>query len=293
MATAVSINGRLCSERDAVVSVFDHGFLFGEGVYEVLRTYGHHPFLYEAHIRRMRDSAARIALGVPFTDAELLGSVRDTMAVLPDLTEAYVRILLTRGVGDFTYDPKACPTPTLVIIVKPLVGPSPDAYDRGVKVALVDVTRNHPRSVSPLIKSNNLLNNALAMQQALGRGGFEALMRNYKGEICECSQSNFFLVRRGEVLTPPLDAGLLAGITRAFIFDLGRECGIPVRETTLLEADLASAEEAFLTSTTREIVPIVAVDDLKVGTGSPGPVTAALLTAFRRHTDRLRAVGAV
>lgn len=292
MAIAVTINGRLCGERDAVVSVFDHGFLFGEGVYEVLRTYGHRPFLYEAHMRRLRDSAARIALDVPFTDGGLFETVRATMAALPGVDEAYVRILLTRGVGDFTYDPSACPKPTVVVIAKPLVGPSPDVYARGVKVALVDVTRNHPRSVSPLIKSNNLLNNALAMQQALVRGGFEALMRNYKGEICECSQSNFFLVRHGELLTPPLEAGLLAGITRAFVFDLGRECGVPVREATLVDADLASADEAFLTSTTREIVPIVAVDDLVVGAGTPGPVTTTLLGAFRRHTEALKAVGA-
>jgi branched-chain amino acid aminotransferase len=293
MAIAATINGRLCGERDAVVSVFDHGFLFGEGVYEVLRTYGHRPFLYEAHMRRLRESAARIALDVPFTDDGLLETVRGTMAALPGLDEAYIRILLTRGAGEFTYDPKACPTPTLVVIVKPFVGPSPDVYTRGVKVSLVEVTRNHPRSVSPLIKSNNLLNNALAMQQALARSGFEALMRNYRGELCECSQSNFFVVRGGEVLTPPLDAGLLAGITRAFVFDLGRECGIQVREATLRDTDLGSMDEAFLTSTTREIVPVVAVDELTIGSGTPGPVTRALLAAFRRHTETLRAVETV
>jgi branched-chain amino acid aminotransferase len=282
----VFINDRIVSEREAVVSVFDHGFVFGEGVYEVLRTYGREPFLYGRHAQRMRESAARIALPVPFSDERLLGSIRDTIAAAPELDEAYVRILLTRGVGEFSYDPRSCASPTLVIIVKALVPPAPAASKDGVRVALVDVTRNHPRSVSPLIKSNNLLNNALAMQQAIGRGAFEALMRNYRGELCECSQSNVFLVRRAEVVTPPLEAGLLAGVTRAFVFELGRLCGIPVREATLVDADLAAADEAFLTSTTREIVPIVAVDDQTVGTGVPGPVTRRLMAEFRTQTER-------
>jgi branched-chain amino acid aminotransferase len=282
----VFINDRIVGEREAVVSVFDHGFVFGEGVYEVLRTYGREPFLYQRHANRMRESAARIALPVPFSDDHLLGWIRDTIAAAPEIGEAYVRILLTRGAGEFSYDPRSCPSPTLVIITKALVPPPHSATADGVRVALVGVTRNHPFSVSPLIKSNNLLNNALAMQQALGRGAFEALMKNYRGEICECSQSNVFLVRQGEVLTPPLEAGLLAGITRAFVFELGRLSGLPVREATLLETDLATADEAFLTSTTREIVPIVAIDDLRVGPGVPGPVTRRLMAEFRAQTER-------
>jgi branched-chain amino acid aminotransferase len=285
MAAVVNVNGRICGERDAVVSVFDHGFVFGEGVYEVLRTYRRQPFLFEAHMRRMRASAAMIALDVPFTDAELLTRVRATMEAAPDLSEAYIRVLLTRGVGEFSYDPRSCPEPTVVVIVKPYAPPPAQAVERGVGVTLVDVTRNHPRSVNPLIKSNNLLNNALAMQQAIRQGGFEALMKNYRGEICECSQSNFFIVRAGEALTPPLDAGLLAGVTRAFVFELGAQCGIPVREVTLLEEDLRGADEAFLTSTTREIVPVVRVDGLAIGNGAPGPVTRHLIAAFHERTQ--------
>lgn len=284
MTTVVNINGRMCGEQDAVVSVFDHGFLFGDGVYEVLRTYGRRPFLFEAHQRRLRESASRIALPVPLSDEEMLARIHTTIGALPGTGEAYVRMLLTRGVGEFTYDPAACPTPTVVLIARPLEPQPARIYQEGVMVSLVDVMRNHPQSVSPRIKSNNLLNNALAMQAALKRGGFEALMRNYRGELVECCQSNFFLVRGNEVLTPPLEAGLLAGITRAFVFELGRECGIPVREAHLHEDELSTATEAFLTSTTKEIVPVVRVDDLLIGQGTPGPVTRALLSAFRRRS---------
>jgi branched-chain amino acid aminotransferase len=284
MAAVVNVNGRICGEHEAVVSVFDHGFVFGEGVYEVLRTYHREPFLLEAHLRRMRESAAMIALDVPLGDPELTAQIRLTLDAAPGLDEAYIRVLLTRGVGEFSYDPGSCPTPTLVVVVKPHVPPPPEVYERGVRIALVGVTRNHPGSVSPRIKSNNLLNNVLAMQQAIRRGAFEALMKNYRGELCECSQSNFFIVRGGEAVTPPLDAGLLAGVTRAFVFELGREVGVPVRETVLHESDLQGATEAFLTSTTREIVPIVTVDDRRVGDGTPGPVTRRLLRAFRERT---------
>jgi branched-chain amino acid aminotransferase len=289
MSAIVNINGRICAEHEAVVSVFDHGFLFGEGVYEVLRTYHRQPFLFEAHQRRLRESAQRIGLDVPLGDAEILARIRATIDALAVPGEVYVRLLLTRGVGEFSYDPRVCPTPTLVIIAKPFTPPPAHIYERGVTIALVDVVRNHPRSVDPRIKSNNLLNNALAAQQALARGAFEALMRNYRGEIAECSQSNFFIAREGEVLTPPLEAGLLPGITRAFIFELGKELRIPVREAVLRDEDLATASEAFITSTTKEIVPVVKVDERVIGDGTPGPIARRLLAAFREHASALGA----
>ncbi|MPY88139.1 MAG: branched-chain amino acid aminotransferase [Luteitalea sp.] len=284
MIATVNVDGRICSEREATVSVFDHGLLFGEGVYETLRTYDRTPFRFAQHLARLRASAERIALVVPFADEELLERVSATMAAAPLPGEAYVRILLTRGVGDIVYDPHACPSPTLIIIVKPFVPPSEDTYQNGVKISLVSVVRNHPEAVNPRIKSNNLLNNALAMQEAYKRGAFEALMRNYRGEISECAQSNFFLVRDGKVLTPPLEAGILPGITRGFVFELGRQLRLPVHETTLHYADLPLADEAFLTSTTREIVPIVMIDDLTIGTSRPGPITQRLLWTFREQT---------
>ncbi len=287
MAATVNVNGRISSERDAVISVFDHGFLYGEGIYETLRTYNGRPFLYDRHMRRLRNSAAMMALDIPFTDDQLAVQIRDTTADTKlDGAEAYIRVLVTRGVGELTYDIKATPTPSVVIIVKPLVEPSRETYEQGVRVALVDVVRNHPASVNPMIKSNNLLNQALAGQEAIRRGAFEGVMRNYRGDLTECTTANLFVVKNGVALTPPLDSGLLPGITREFLFEVGRDVGVPVREQVLRDDDLFSADEAFLTSTTREAVPIVRVDDRTIGSGKPGPVTQTLLKGFR---DRARA----
>ncbi len=287
MAATINVNGKIADQAHAVVSVFDHGFLYGEGVYETLRTYNRQPFLFERHMRRLRTSADMLALPIPIGDEEVRARFRETVAAAALPGEAYIRILVTRGVGELTYDPSACPTPTIVVIVKPHVNPPPEVFAAGVKVALVPVMRNHPSSVSPLIKSNNLLNNALAMQQALRQGGFEGVMRNHRGELAELTQSNLFVVKNGAALTPPIDAGLLPGITREFLFELGAEHGIPVREAVLRDADLLGADEAFLTSTTRELVPIVQVDDRRIGSGAPGPVTQALLRHFRDAADRL------
>jgi branched-chain amino acid aminotransferase len=261
--------------------------LYGEGVYETLRTYNGQPFLFDRHMRRLRKSADLLSLSVPLTDAQLDARVRETVAVAALPGEAYIRILVTRGVGELTYDPVACPNPTVVVIVKPHVSPPAEVFAKGVKVSLVPVLRNHPSSLNPLIKSNNLLNNALAMQQAIKHGGFEGVMRNHRGELAELTQSNLFVVKNGTALTPPIDAGLLPGITRGFLFELGAEHGIPVREAVLYDEELLEADEAFLTSTTRELVPIVQVDDHRIGSGTPGPITEALLRHFRDAADRM------
>lgn len=291
MAATVNVNGRISDQEHASVSVFDHGFLYGEGVYETLRTYNGQPFLFDRHVRRLRASAGMLALPIPLDDGAIGARFSETMAAarLGGETgrEAYLRILVTRGVGELSYDPAACPAPSVVIIVKPHVNPPPAVYDRGVRVALVPIVRNHPGSVNPLIKSNNLLNNALAMQEAFRRGAFEGVMRNYRGELSECTQSNLFVVRSGAALTPALDSGLLPGITRAFLFEVGAEIGIPVHEAVLHDSDLLDADEAFLTSTTREAVPIVQVDDRTIGKGVPGPVTRALLEGYRRRAEEL------
>ncbi len=276
----VNVDGRLAGERDAVVSVFDHGFLFGEGVYEVMRTYRQRPFLYEPHMRRLRASADRIALPLPTSDAEIRERIGATIAAAQLPAEAYIRLLVTRGVGEIGYDPANCPAPTVVVIVKPHVELPREAYTEGVKIALVSVLRNHPESVNPLIKSNNLLNNALAMQEALKRGAAEALMKNHRGELAECAMSNIFLVSGGAVRTPPTTAGLLAGVTRAFVLELAAKTGIRAFEETLREEDAATADEVFFTSTTREIVPVVRLDDRVIGSGKPGPVTQRLRAAF-------------
>jgi branched-chain amino acid aminotransferase len=284
MSAHVCVNGRISSDRDAVISVFDHGFLYGEGIYETLRTYHGRPFLYDRHMRRLRNSARMIRLEVPFTDADLASQTRDTMAVANlDGAEAYIRVLVTRGIGELTYDPQATPTPSVVIIVKPQVDPPAEVYENGVRVVIVDVVRNHPQTVNPMIKSNNLLNSALAAQEAIRKGGFEGVMRNYRGELSECTTANLFIVKNGTALTPPLEAGLLPGITREFLFEIGRDVAVDVREQILRDEDLYAADEAFLTSTTREAVPIVKVDDRTIGSGRPGPITRKLLEGFRRR----------
>ena len=291
MPSTVNVNGRVSDQANAVISIFDHGFLYGEGVYETLRTYNGQPFLFDRHMARLRRSAGMLALPVPLTDDEIDARFRETLraAGLGDgpEREAYIRLLVTRGIGELTYDPAATPTPSIVVIVKPNAHPAPEVFERGVRVSLVGVVRNHPSTVNPLIKSNSLLNNALGMQEALRRGGFEGVMRNYKGELAECTQSNLFVVKDGAALTPPLDAGLLPGITRGFLFEVGSEIGVSVREATLRDDDLLGGDEAFLTSTTREVVPIVQVDEHKIGAGVPGRVTKALLEGYRRKAEAL------
>jgi len=287
MAIVVYVNGRIGGEQDAVISVLDHGFLYGEGVYEVVRTYDRKPFLFDRHLQRLRQSAQMIALEVPYSDAELGERLRETAEVFfdhPDnrgVADVYVRMLVTRGAGEISYDPSSCRQPSLVIIVKPLVGLAPDVYERGVKVVIASVVRNHPCSINPLIKSNNLLNNALAAQEAFRRGAFDAVLRNYRGEIAECSIANLFVVKHGTLWTPPIEAGLLSGITRGFVFELCPGAGVPVEQRVLYDADLFGADEAFLTSSTQEVVPIVQVDDRRIGDGRPGPVTRRLLEAYR------------
>ncbi len=282
MRATVSVNGTITDAARAVIPVFDHGFLYGEGVYETLRTYGRRPGLFERHMARLRRSAALMALPVPLDDAGLHAEVAATMAAHDEPDELYIRMLLTRGVGELTYDPAACPTPSLVIIVKGFPEPADVLFDRGVDVALVSVRRNHPDALNPRIKSNNLLNNALAMQEAIRRGADEALMLNHDGAVTECSQSNFFLVRPdGTLVTPPLDAGLLPGITRAFVLELAEGLGLAAAETSFGPAEIAVAQEAFITSTTREIMPVRQVDGRPIASGIPGPVTRRLLAAYR------------
>jgi len=294
MVAVAYVNGRICSQQDALISVFDHGFLFGDGVYEVVRTYNGELFLLDRHLARLKTSAHMIALPLPVDAAGLDRTIRDTMKAFADgpgsgasNANLYVRILVTRGLGDGSYDPASSPASSLVIIVKALAPPPASAYEQGVKVSLVPIVRNHPGSVNPLIKSNNLLNNALAMREALRHGAFEAILRNYRGDIAECSQSNLFVVKGGIAKTPRLAEGLLAGITRAFIIDVALEAGVPVEDSVLLDEDVFAADEVFLTSTTREIVPIVRVDDRVIANGVPGPITKRLLEVYRQKADQL------
>jgi len=287
---AVYVNGVITRAEDAVVPVFDHGFLYGEGVYETLRTYHGAPFLFAAHMARLRNSAALMNLDVPYTDARMAEHIQATTdgyrRLFGAVAETYIRILLTRGVGGLTYNPAACPTPTLVIILKPFPAPPDRTFTAGIRVSLVSIRRNHPEALNPAIKSNNLLNNALAMQEALRHGADEALMMNQSGAIVECSQSNFFIVKEGRLRTAPLAAGLLPGITREWVITLARDMGFTVDEVDYTPADVFAADEAFITGTTREVTPVIAVDEHPIGTGTPGPVTVRLLAEFRRKVGK-------
>ena len=284
---AVYVNGAIARAEDASIPVYDHGFLYGEGVYETLRTYNRVPFLFDRHMRRLRASAGYLQLDVPFSDEGLATWIGDTMTAAGDLQEAYIRVLLTRGVGELTYDVRATLVPSLVIIVKPLEEPPARVFSDGIRIALVPILRNHPGSVNPIIKSNNLLNNALAMQEASRRGAEEGLMCNYRGELSECSQANFFIVRGGVALTPGTDAGLLEGLTRSFLFEVGQDVGVQVRNETMFPKDLDTADEAFITSTTRELNPVTRIDDRVVGSAKPGPVTLKLLEGYRKRAHAL------
>lgn len=290
MSVMVNVNGQLADREHAAIPVFDHGFLYGEGIYETLRTYNGQPFLFDRHMQRLRTSAAMIELPIPLSDHDLARRFDDTVRAAGlggGGQEAYIRLLVTRGVGELTYDLSACPEPSVVIIAKPHVDPPAEAFTDGVKTSLVSIVRNHPQTVNPLIKSNNLLNCALAMQEAYKRGAFEGVMRNYRGELAECTTANLFIVKGGVVLTPPLEAGLLAGITRAFVLEIARALHLPAQETVLHDADLLGADEAFLTSTTRELVPITSVDDHVIGSGKPGPLTERLLREYRRRAQAM------
>ena len=281
MEIAVNINGRLTDAANAAVSPLDRGFLFGEGVYETLRTYNRPPFLLNRHLARLRASADLISLKVPHDDDEYRDRLLETMAGLSDKkSELYLRILLTRGVGDLTYDPNTCPTPTVMMMARPYVETPTKTVDRGIKIVLSSIVRNHPQALNPRIKSNNLLNNALAMQEAIRAGADEALMCNYRGEIAECAQSNIFIVRDGIAQTPSLDTGLLEGVTRNFVFEVGEAANIPVRETILLPADLTQADEIFITGTTRAVLAVTSVEQTPVGDGRPGPITKRLAKTF-------------
>ena len=284
---SVNVNGVLTAGDRAVVSVFDHGFLYGDGVYETLRTYNRQPFLLQHHFSRLRASAARLSLAKLPDDKDLETRILATIPGVCPSGEVTIRILITRGIGELSYDPAACPVPTTVIIVRPHHDPPDSLIRNGARIVITSVVRNHPRSVDPSIKSNNLLNNILAMQEAIHLGADEAILLNHRGELTECSQSNLFAVRNGVVLTPPLNAGLLEGVTRNFLFKVGADLGIQIIERALREADLDTIDELFITSTTREIIPVVLVGDRVIGSGHPGPVTTALLTRLREFAHSM------
>ena len=281
MSRLIYINGTFVPQAEAKISVFDHGLLYGDGVFEGLRSYGGKVFRLEEHVRRLYESARAICLEIPLTTAEMGEAINESVSK-NGLSDGYVRALVTRGAGTLGLDPNRCSNPQVIIIADTIKLYPQELYDNGLEIITTSITRNHPAALSPRIKSLNYLNNILAKIEGLKAGCIEALMLNHKGEVAECTGDNIFLVRDGILFTPPLDAGILAGVTRDAVIELARAGGIEVREVSLTKHDVYVADECFLTGTAAEVIPVVKVDDRPIGIGKPGPVTADLTERFHQ-----------
>ena len=282
MQTRININGVITAPEDARISVLDHGFLFGDSVYETLRTYEGKPFLFSRHFERLEHSARGINLSIPWTRSQTIEQIQRTL--LPG--ESRIRLMITRGVGDLVADPETCVDPMPIILVVPLNVPPEQVYRDGVAVIISSVRRSQRFAD---IKSGSLIQQVMAFREAKSRGAFEAILLTGDEKLSDGITSNIYLVRDGAVMTPSHDAGIVAGITRGVVLDLAREMGLPVVEGFLSTKEIEKADEMFLTSTTREVVPIVKVDGTPVGSGKPGPVATQLLAAYRSAVQRLMA----
>jgi branched-chain amino acid aminotransferase len=285
MSSFASVNGVITPAAEARVSVLDNGFTFGDAVYETLRTYGGRPFALGRHLARLRGSAARLGFAAPADDSALTATLKALLDRAGN-QESFIRLIVTRGEGDISYHFERVKTPTVVMVVKPFEGFPDHHYTEGVALSVVSIRRNHPLALDPAIKSCNLLNNVLAVREAQARGAVEAILLNQEGRVAEGASTNVFIVADGEVLTPPLSAGILHGITRDVVLEVAREAGITVREVEVTVEDLAAADEVFITSSTREVMPARSVDGRAVGHGKPGPLTRRLLEAYRAAVPR-------
>lgn len=285
MSLQIYISGTYYAKEDAKISVYDHGLLYGDGVFEGMRSYGGRVFRMDAHLERLWHSAKAIWLEIPLAPAEMAEAVNETLR-RNELQDAYIRLIVTRGAGTLGLDPNRTSNPQVIIIADKISLYPTEFYENGLEIVTVSTIRNHPAALSPRIKSLNYLNNILAKIEGLQAGCIEALMLNHKGEVAECTGDNIFLVREGKVYTPPIDAGILEGITRQAVLDLAVEAGIEVREIPLTKHDVYIADECFLTGSAAEVIPVVKVDSRKIGEGKPGPVTRRLTEAFHEATKR-------
>ncbi|WP_347243671.1 branched-chain-amino-acid transaminase [Thermogutta sp.] len=283
MSLKVYINGEYYDKEDAKISVYDHGLLYGDGVFEGIRSYGGKVFRLKEHLDRLWDSAKAIWLTIPMTKEEMARAIEETLRI-NGIEDGYIRVVVTRGVGTLGLDPNRCSNPQVIIITDHISLYPKELYEKGLEIVTVSTVRNHPAALSPRIKSLNYLNNILAKIEGLQAGCIEALMLNHKGEVAECTGDNIFLVRRGELFTPPREAGILEGITRAAVIELAQEAGLKVHEVPLTKHDVYIADECFLTGTAAEIVPVVKVDSRPIGDGKPGPITRDLMERFHRLT---------
>jgi branched-chain amino acid aminotransferase len=278
MATQVWINGHYFDKYEAKVSVYDHGFLYGDGVFEGIRIYSGKVFKHREHIDRLYDSAKAIALNIPMAPEALMKAVEDAVAHNKK-TDGYIRLVVSRGAGSLGLDPRKC-EPQVVIIVDDISLYPRELYESGLEIITASTIRNHPNALSPRIKSLNYLNNILAKIEAIRAGCLEAIMLNHVGNVAECTADNLFIVKKGILKTPPTDAGILEGVTRNFVMDLAKSAGVPVQEVTLTRYDIYSADEMFLTGTGAEIIAVTKVDDRVIGSGVQGAVTRKLRDAF-------------
>jgi len=279
----VYLNGRFVDQSQAVVSVFDHGLLYGDGVFEGIRSYDGLIFKLKEHVDRLFESAHTIMLKIPMNKEELIGVVKQSLRI-NRLHDAYIRLVVTRGEGDLGLDPRKCAKPTVFVIADKIELYPKKLYDQGLALITVATQRNVPEALNPQIKSLNYLNNILAKIEAITAGYEEAIMLSHSGYVTECTGENIFIVKKRQLLTPPPYIGVLRGITRQTVMDLGVRQRLEVREDLLTRHDLFNADEVFLTGTAAEIVPVVKIDGRVIGSGKPGPVTKKLQHAFRQVT---------
>jgi branched-chain amino acid aminotransferase len=283
MSLQIYISGKYYAKEDAKISVYDHGLLYGDGVFEGLRSYGGKVFRLQEHLVRLYESAKAIWLQIPISLEAMTAAVNETLKV-NGLSDAYIRLVVTRGAGSLGLDPNRTSDPQVIIIADKISLYPPEYYEKGLSIITASTIRNHSAALSPRIKSLNYLNNILAKIEGLQAGCIEALMLNAKGEVAECTGDNIFLVRRGQLITPPIDAGILEGVTREAVMELGVKAGLEVREIALTKHDVYVADECFLTGTAAEVIPVVKVDSRTIGNGEPGPITRDLIARFKQLT---------
>lgn len=276
----VFIDGAYLSQENAKISVFDHGLLYGDGVFEGIRCYNSNVFMLDEHLERLYDSAKSIMLEIPIPIDAMKHNVLETLR-RNQLREGYVRLIVTRGIGDLGLDPEKCPNPSVVIIADRIQLYPEKYYEDGLEIVTVSVRRNYPEAINPRVKSLNYLNNILAKIEAKQSGAVEALMLNNDGYVVECSGDNIFLVKDEIIITPPPHIGILEGVTRNTVISLAHEAGFQVEERVFTRHDIYIADECFLTGTAAEVIPVVKLDRRIIGEGKPGIVTQKLIAAFR------------
>jgi branched-chain amino acid aminotransferase len=279
MSLQIYISGKYYDKSDAKISVYDHGLLYGDGVFEGLRAYAGKVFRLDQHIDRLYDSARAIHLVIPLTKTQMASAVLDTLE-RNRLSDAYIRLVVTRGAGSLGLDPRKTTDPQVIIITDAISLYPPELYEHGLKIITAGTIRNHPAALNPRIKSLNYLNNILAKIEGTNAGCLEALMLNPEGKVAECTGDNIFAVRQGVIHTPSIDSGILEGITRNALIEIARGRGIEVIERIMDRHDFYTADECFLTGTAAEVIPVVEMDARPIGNGKPGPVTRDLARRF-------------